>query len=70
MFKLDTYAVEPKQGELKRTLQNEVIVLVELKWQNTNTFRSIVNRRKYILPSNPKGFKAWTKFEQQVWSAA
>lgn len=64
MFKRDTYTVEPKQGEQKRTLQDEVIVLVELKWQNTNTFRSTVNRQKEILPQNPKRFKAWMKFEQ------
>lgn len=58
MFKLDTYTVELKLGEQKITLQDEVIVLVELKWQNTNTFRSIVNRQKDILPQNPRGFKA------------
>lgn len=46
MFKLDTYTIEAKQKELKRTLQDEVIVLVERKWQNTNTFRSTANRQK------------------------
>lgn len=66
MFKLDTYTVEPEQGEQKRTLRDEVIVLVELKWQITNTFRSILDRRKDILPENPNGLKAWLKFEQQV----
>lgn len=32
MFKPDTYAVEPEQGEQKRTLQYEVSILVELQW--------------------------------------
>lgn len=66
MFKIDTYTIEPEEGEQKRTLQGEVIILVELKWQNTNTFRSILNQRKYILPQNPKRFKARMKFEQHV----
>lgn len=66
MFKPDTYTVEPKLGEQKRTPQYEVIVLVELKWQNTNTFRSTVNRQKDIWPQNPEGFKAGMEFQQQV----
>lgn len=32
MLKPDTYAVEPEQGEQKRTLQYEVSLLVELQW--------------------------------------
>lgn len=56
-------------GGQKRTFQDEVTVLVEIKWQNTNTFRSIANRRKYTLPQNPERFKAWMKSEPAVWSA-
>lgn len=53
MSKLDTCAVKAELREEKIALQNELIVFVELKRQNTNTFRSVVNQRKDIQPRNP-----------------
>lgn len=67
MFKPDSNAGGPEQAEQKRTLQGEVIVLVGLRWQNTNTFRSVVHQRRYILLQNPRRFKDRVKREQ-VWS--
>lgn len=63
MFKPDSNAGEPEQAEQKRTLQGEVIVLVGLRWQNTNTFRSVVHQRRYILLQNPRRFKDRVKRE-------
>lgn len=69
MFKLDTYTGEPEQVEQKRTLQDEVIVLVKLRWQNTNTFRSIVNQRKSF--KIPRGSKlGWNVSKSSLWNSS
>lgn len=42
----------------KKHLQDEVIGLVQLKWQSTNTSRSVAHQQKHIWSPNPKRFKA------------